>query len=283
MPCTVLASKSFANGNVYALRTSSGVVETTDTFLPTYTKEAIQRGTNVLDSADYGSRKNRWMIGVSTLSGCPVRCRFCACNAFTEKRGWEPISTRGMVDQVNLMLKLNPDFDPAASEEFKVLFTRMGEPALNSDAVLGALVELHDRFPNATAAISTIGVATGGFLEGLLEHSKEWRKDFIQLQLSLHSTDETYRKWLIPVKLLTFGALAEFGKRWKANPKNSRKITLNFTLTTKSGEVAGSKFEPKELRKYFDPADYFIKLSPLNENVTSDENHLVGLIPQTNY
>jgi len=285
MTCSVLASKSFANGNVYALRTTSGgTVETTDTFLPMYTQDAIGRKTNVLERADYGDRKNRWMIGVSTLSGCPVKCRFCACNEFTERKGWKALSVQDMLDQVEFVLKNNPEYSPANAQDFKVLFTRMGEPGLNSEAVLGALTALHDRFPNATAAISTIGVATGDFLEGLLARSLEWRKDFIQLQFSLHSTDEAYRKWIIPVKLLSFEALAEFGQRWKANPKNQRKITLNFTLTTtKEENDTGRKFDPQELGRRFDPSKYFIKLSPLNENVTSNKNHLVGLVAQTNY
>ena len=71
--------KEFTNGNVYALKTEDGYpLETTDTFLPYYTKDAIGNKQNCLNSNDIGSRKDRWMIGVSCMSGCPVGCKFCA-------------------------------------------------------------------------------------------------------------------------------------------------------------------------------------------------------------
>ena len=70
----VLRSKKFKNGIVYCLQLADGMlVETTDTFLPYYTKDAIGRKQNKLDNTDLGDRSERWMIGVSTMSGCPVR------------------------------------------------------------------------------------------------------------------------------------------------------------------------------------------------------------------
>lgn len=78
MILTEKTSKHFANGAVYLLHTEDGFpIETTDTFLPFYTKDAIGRKQNFLDNGDLGSRDERWMIGVSVASGCPVRCQFC--------------------------------------------------------------------------------------------------------------------------------------------------------------------------------------------------------------
>ncbi len=74
-----ICSRSFANGVVYALQTEDGMpLETTDTFLPFYTKDAIGRNQNKLDYYELGDRSERWMIGVSTMSGCPVKCLFCS-------------------------------------------------------------------------------------------------------------------------------------------------------------------------------------------------------------
>ena len=74
-----LRKKTFKNGVVYCLQLEDGfLVETTDTFLPYYTKDAIGRHQNKLDNNELGDRTERWMIGVSTMSGCPVRCKFCA-------------------------------------------------------------------------------------------------------------------------------------------------------------------------------------------------------------
>lgn len=71
-------NKKFANGIVYALSTEDGYpIEVTDTFLPAYTKDAIGRKQNKLDNYNLGSRNDRWMIGVSCMSGCPCHCQFC--------------------------------------------------------------------------------------------------------------------------------------------------------------------------------------------------------------
>ena len=79
----IVKKKEFANGVVYALRLDDGMmVETTDTFLPEYTDSQTLKPTE----KDYGSRKGRWMIGVSTMSGCPVRCKFCATGTMPKAR-----------------------------------------------------------------------------------------------------------------------------------------------------------------------------------------------------
>ena len=71
--------REFANGRVYLLYTEDGYpIETTDTFLPFYTKDAIGRKQNKLDNYVLGSRDERWMVGVSCMSGCPVHCKFCS-------------------------------------------------------------------------------------------------------------------------------------------------------------------------------------------------------------
>lgn len=65
-----LRKKTFKNGVVYCLQLEDGfLVETTDTFLPYYTKDAIGRHQNKLDNNELGDRTERWMIGVSTLDG----------------------------------------------------------------------------------------------------------------------------------------------------------------------------------------------------------------------
>jgi len=53
---TIAASRNFANGSVYALRTEDDYpIETTDTFLPMITRDAEARGTNELVLANFGS------------------------------------------------------------------------------------------------------------------------------------------------------------------------------------------------------------------------------------
>ena len=67
-----ITKRTFTNGVVYLLKTEDNFpIEVTDTYLPFYTKDCINEHTNELKSDVIGTRKDRWMIGVSTMSGCP--------------------------------------------------------------------------------------------------------------------------------------------------------------------------------------------------------------------
>lgn len=128
----IVKSKSFKNGTVYCLRLEDGMlVETTDTFLPYYTKDAIGRKQNFLDNNNLGSRAERWMIGVSTMSGCPVRCKFCATDNMKKYRN---LTADEIVEQVLFAIR-SAGYNPNDSKEFKINYTRMGEPFLNIEAV----------------------------------------------------------------------------------------------------------------------------------------------------
>jgi 23S rRNA (adenine2503-C2)-methyltransferase len=121
-------SKKFANGKVYALVLEDGkLIEVTDTYLPFYTKDAIGRKQNMLTDTDLGNRSERWMVGVSTQSGCPVGCKFCATG---QMKGWRNLTTQEIVDQVEFIINKNPEYDPIYAKEFKINYTRMGEPFL---------------------------------------------------------------------------------------------------------------------------------------------------------
>lgn len=132
-----LRKKTFKNGVVYCLQLEDGfLVETTDTFLPYYTKDAIGRHQNKLDNNELGDRTERWMIGVSTMSGCPVRCKFCATGNMKRYRN---LTADEIVAQVEFAISHAGGADPAKAKEFKINYTRMGEPFLNIEAVKEAI------------------------------------------------------------------------------------------------------------------------------------------------
>jgi MoaA/NifB/PqqE/SkfB family radical SAM enzyme len=151
----VLRKRDFANGTVYGLRLDDGYpIEVTDTFLPYYTKDSIGKKTNALTSENFGSRKERWMIGVSTMSGCPVKCAFCATGKLKRYRN---LSAQEIVDQVLFVLGKNTD-SFCEAKEHKINYTRMGEPFLNIEAVREAIEKIDSLFPGTHHYISTIGI-----------------------------------------------------------------------------------------------------------------------------
>ena len=247
-----IKSKRFENGIVYALKTDDDYpIEVTDTFLPFYTKDAVGKKQNKLNNYDLGDRTERWMIGVSCMSGCPVGCKFCATGQLKKFRN---LTADEIVEQVEFIINKNPEYDPKKSKEFKINYTRMGEPFLNLDSVKKAIEIIDKKYPNVHHYISTIGVSGSDF---------SWIKGNITLQISLHSLEEEKRNWLIPFRRKM--TIKELGQ---IRTKSNLKTTINLTL------VDTDDFDIEKLKLYFDKKYFFIKLSPINENPVSDSNNL---------
>ena len=247
----VKKKKEFKNGVVYCLKMDDGMlVETTDTFLPYYTKDAIGRKQNFLDNSNLGDRSERWMIGVSTMSGCPVHCKFCATG---NMKNWRNLTADEIVGQVEFAI-MQSGFDPSKSKEFKINYTRMDEPFLNIEAVKEAIRRITDKYPHTHHYVSTIGVKGSDF---------SFVKGNVTLQISLHSFDEKKRDWLIPYKKKM--SIEELGQ---IRTESDLKTTINLTL------VNESDFDAGKLKRYFNKEHFFVKLSPINPNSISDKNHL---------
>jgi adenine C2-methylase RlmN of 23S rRNA A2503 and tRNA A37 len=257
----IIKEKSFANGNIFVSLTKDGFpVEITDTFLPFYTKDAIGRKQNSLVSNNIGNRKNRWLIGISCMSGCPVRCKFCSTGKLKKYRNLTAIE---MFEQILFAVGKNPNFNPLESQEFKINYTRMGSPFLNIDNVKKTIEMVNNIYPNTHHYISTIGIKGSDF---------SWIQGNITLQISLHSLDEKRRDELIPYKnKMTIKELGEI------RTNSNLKTTVNMTL------VDEQDFDIETLKKYFDPKHFFIKLSPINVNEISEKNCLgKGIIEGVN-
>lgn len=247
----IVKSKSFKNGIVYCLRLEDGMlVETTDTFLPYYTKDAIGRKQNFLENDNLGNHSERWMIGVSTMSGCPVRCKFCATGNMKRYRN---LTANEIVAQVEFAVS-RANFNPCGAKEFKINYTRMGEPFLNIKAVKEAIKRITEKYPNTHHYVSTIGIKDSDF---------SFVKGNVTLQISLHSFDEEKRNWLIPYpKKMTIEELGQI------RTESNLKTTINLTL------VDESDFDADKLERYFDKEHFFVKLSPINPNNISEKNNL---------
>jgi 23S rRNA (adenine2503-C2)-methyltransferase len=193
------------------------------------------------------------MIGVSVSSGCPVRCKFCATGTLKKYRN---LTAEEIVEQVMFIVNKHPEIDPKNSKEFKINYTRMGEPFLNIDNVRKAIEIISEMFPNTHHYISTIGIKNADY---------SWVKGNITLQVSLHSLVDEKRNWLIPYKHKV--SIEELGQ---IRTDSNLKTTINMTL------VDESDFDINELKKYFDPEKFFVKLSPINPNCVSEKNG-VGL------
>jgi 23S rRNA (adenine2503-C2)-methyltransferase len=281
-----LNSKQFTNGFVSVLQLDDGkLIETTSTCLPGQTEvRNTHRSDNKVDPNAFSINnwKEKWTVGVSTQTGCPIKCRFCAVNRLTDKQGWRNLSTDEIVAQVDYAVakaqEINGGLDPADSNIFRILFTRMGEPALNIMAVISAVMALKEKYPKARIQISTIGIGKSGELvRALTDLEKIYGNDWLELQFSIHSTDNKFRKWLQSNSVMDNEKVGKLAATWYNSSKNRPwKATLNFALSK------DTPFDPDDLKKQFNSETVFIKISPINENPVSEENNLDSLFSYEN-
>lgn len=210
------------------------------------------------------SRSEKWVLIVSSLAGCPVRCRMC--DAGGGYRG--KLSTEEIMAQIDFLVEKRFPGGSVPVEKFKVQFARMGEPALNP-SVLETLAALPSRFraPGLFPAISTIAPAKSrDFFEALPGIKERLYRERFQLQFSVHSTDEKKRDELIPYPKWGLEEIARYGERF--HRCGERKVSLNFSL------MKEMPVEPGVLRALFDPRHFVIKLTPLNPTMAASENSL---------
>ena len=70
---------------------------------------------------------------------CTIR-NYCISHNIPIKKGRNYLTAEEIVEQVKFILDKNPEFNPKDCKEFKINFTRMGEPALNWDNVKKSIV-----------------------------------------------------------------------------------------------------------------------------------------------
>jgi 23S rRNA (adenine2503-C2)-methyltransferase len=279
-------TKQFTNGFVSVLELGDGkLIETTSTCLPGQTEIRVTgRKDNKVDANAFSIEnwKEKWTVGISTQSGCPIKCKFCAVNRLTDKQGWRNLTSAEMIEQVDYAVakaqEINGGLNPNDSGIFRILFTRMGEPALNIDNVGEAIVTLKTLYPEAKIQISTIGIKKSKKLvRDLLILEQLFGYDWLELQFSIHSTDNTFRKWLQNETVMSNEEIGKLAKMWyESAPNRPWKATLNFAL------AADTPFVPADLKTQFDPKTVFCKVSPINENPVSDENSLKTLFSYEN-
>jgi 23S rRNA (adenine2503-C2)-methyltransferase len=127
-------------------------------------------------------RDGRRSLCLSSQSGCPLTCTFCATGRMTFGRN---LTTSEILDQA-LHFRRSEDVNHA-------VFMGMGEPLMNLDNVLAAC----ERLPEIGIAHSNTGISTVGWIPGIDRMATEGPP--VRLALSLHAPEEALRSELMPV------------------------------------------------------------------------------------
>jgi 23S rRNA (adenine2503-C2)-methyltransferase len=128
-------------------------------------------------------RDGRRSICVSSQSGCPLTCTFCATGSMRFGRN---LTASEILDQALCFRRLEP--------VDHCVFMGMGEPMLNLDNVLAAA----RRLPDVGITHRRTTVSTVGWLPGLTRFVDEVQEP-IRLALSLHAPEDALRSRLMPV------------------------------------------------------------------------------------
>jgi 23S rRNA (adenine2503-C2)-methyltransferase len=189
-------------------------------------------------------RDGRRSVCVSSQSGCPLTCTFCATGAMRFGRN---LRASEILDQVLHFRRIEP--------VNHLVFMGMGEPFLNYDEVLAAA----RRLPDIGITHRRTTISTVGWLPGLRRFVDEVEEP-IRLALSLHAADPRLRSELMPVndRYPLPAVLDECRRYWELR---RRKVFVEYVML--SG-VNDSPERARELAALLDPAVFKVNLIPYN-------------------
>jgi 23S rRNA (adenine2503-C2)-methyltransferase len=188
-------------------------------------------------------RDGRRSVCLSSQSGCPLTCSFCATGKMKFGRN---LSADEILDQA-LHFRRMAEID-------HVVFMGMGEPTMNLDAVLAACERLPDLgVTHRRTAISTVGWVPG--IDRLAECEMP-----VSLALSLHAPNDGLRSQLMPVNdRYPLAEVLAACERYRS--KRRRKVFVEYVM------LDGVNDQPqhaRELAALLDPRAYKVNLIPYN-------------------
>jgi 23S rRNA (adenine2503-C2)-methyltransferase len=189
-------------------------------------------------------RDGRRSLCLSSQSGCPLTCTFCATGVMRFGRN---LTSSEILDQA-LHFRRVENVNHA-------VFMGMGEPMLNLDAVL----EAAERLPALGITHRRMTVSTVGWMPGLRRFVDEVGRP-IRLALSLHAADGLLRSRLMPVndRYPLDEVLAEC-RRYVS--LRHRKVFVEYVML---GGVNDRVEQARELAGLLDPKSFKVNLIPYN-------------------
>jgi 23S rRNA (adenine2503-C2)-methyltransferase len=194
-------------------------------------------------------RDGRRSLCLSSQSGCPLTCTFCATGAMKFGRN---LTASEILDQALHFRRIE------AVDH--VVFMGMGEPMMNLDHVLAACERLPDLgVTHRRTAISTVGWIPG--IDRLAQTDMP-----VRLALSLHAADEALRSQIMPVNdRYPLADVLEACRRFYAAKR--RMVFIEYVM------LAGvnDRYEQAvALAKALDPKVFKVNLIPYNPTGSYD-------------
>jgi 23S rRNA (adenine2503-C2)-methyltransferase len=192
-------------------------------------------------------RDGRRSVCVSSQSGCPLTCTFCATGTMKFGRN---LTHAEILDQVLHFRRIEP--------VDHLVYMGMGEPLLNLDHVLAA----SRRLPDVGITHRRTGISTVGWVPGIRRLAETDMP--IRLALSLHAPEDALRSEIMPVNdrhplAEVLAACEDFYARRR------RQIFIEYLMLD---GVNDTHAQARALAGLLDPRIYKVNLIPYNPTGT---------------
>jgi 23S rRNA (adenine2503-C2)-methyltransferase len=185
----------------------------------------------------------RRSLCVSSQSGCPLTCTFCATGTMKFGRN---LTASEILDQALHFRRMEP--------VDHCVFMGMGEPMMNLDSVLAACERLPDiGITHRRTTISTVGWVPG--IDRLAESDMP-----IRLAWSVHAPEDTLRSQIMPVNdRYPIADVLAACERWRAAKR--RMVFVEYVMLR---GVNDGYAQAVQLANLLDPRGYKVNLIPYN-------------------
>jgi 23S rRNA (adenine2503-C2)-methyltransferase len=188
-------------------------------------------------------RDGRRSVCVSSQSGCPLTCTFCATG---QMRFGRNLTASEILDQVLHFRRIEP--------VDHLVFMGMGEPLMNLDNVLAAARAL----PELGITHRRTGISTVGWVPGIRRLTETDLP--IRLALSLHAPEDALRSRIMPVNERY--PLAEVLAACEAYyARRRRRVFVEYVMLAGVNDGYG---QAVQLARLLDPRVYKVNLIPYN-------------------
>jgi 23S rRNA (adenine2503-C2)-methyltransferase len=188
-------------------------------------------------------RDGRRSVCVSSQSGCPLTCTFCATGKMKFGRN---LTASEILDQVLHFRRIEP-LD-------HLVYMGMGEPLMNLDNVLAAA----RRLPDIGITHRRTGISTVGWVPGIKQLTEADLP--IRLALSLHAPEDALRSRIMPVN--DRYPLAEVLEACEAfYARRRRQVFVEYVMLA---GVNDHYAQAVQLAKLLDPRIFKLNLIPYN-------------------
>lgn len=219
---------------------------------------------------------DKWVITLSTQYGCAMDCNFCDVPKVSYKGN---ATFKDLKEQFLNALSLFSD-QVRYTNRLNIHFARMGEPTFNPAVWEFTRYLYRDkkriekntgvRFEVIHPVLSTM---VPDSIDGIRENLISWtyiKNDNYNgqagLQLSINSTSEEQREDMFNGLQTSLKDIAKIGRDFP--DPIGRKYCLNFAYAT------GYEVDADKLRDLFSPDKFMVKITPIHNNTTCQENNI---------